>query len=109
MGYFEIKKRGDGQILLNLKANNGNIILTSEASIDAGTCQANMDAVKRNSLSNTNYEIKETTDRRFYFDLKADNGVVVGKSEIYMTKAGAGRGVDAVKRNAPNAYLKERA
>lgn len=107
MGYFEIKKRRDGQILLNLKANNGIIILTSEDCNDANTCLASMEAVKKNAVKNASYEIKETTDRKFYFNLKGDDGVVVGKSEIYMTKAAAGRGVDAVKRNAPDAHMKE--
>lgn len=106
MGYFEIKKRRDGQILLNLKANNGITILTSEGSDDADVCRENMDAVKRNAVDNHHFEIKETEDRKFYFDLKTDKGVVLGISEIYMTKAAAERGVDAVKRNAVNALLK---
>jgi uncharacterized protein YegP (UPF0339 family) len=66
-----------------------------------------MENIKKSALSNASYEIKETEDRKFYFDLKAANGDVVGKSEIYMTKAAAGRGVDAVKRNAPDAHMKE--
>lgn len=107
MGYFEIKKRRDGQILLNLKANNAITILTTEGYEDAEVCRLSMENIKKSALSNASYEIKETADRKFYFDLKAANGVVVGRSEIYMTKAAAGRGVDAVKRNAPNAHLKE--
>jgi hypothetical protein len=107
MGYFEIKKKKDGQILLNLKANNGILILTSEGFSDEDTCLANLEEVKKNAANNARYEIKETADRKFYFDLKTERGVVVGKSEIYVTKAAAGRGVDAVKRNAPHAYLKE--
>jgi uncharacterized protein len=107
MGYFEIKKSKDGQILLNLKANNGITILTSEGFSDEERCRESVETVKKNAVNNDRYEIKETEDKKFYFDLKADNDVVVGKSEIYVTKAAAGRGVDAVKRNAPYAHLKE--
>ncbi len=107
MGYFEIKKRRDGQVLLNLKSSNGMTILTTEGYTSAEDYGESMEAIKKNAINDACYDIKETADRKFYFDLKAANGNVIGKSGIYMTKAAAGRGVDAVKRNAPDAFLKE--
>jgi uncharacterized protein YegP (UPF0339 family) len=47
------------------------------------------------------FELKKAVDGQFYFNLKAGNGEVILKSEMYQARAGAENGIDSVKRNAP--------
>ncbi|WP_084153017.1 YegP family protein [Pedobacter jeongneungensis] len=42
----------------------------------------------------------------YTFNLKAANGEIIGRSENYTTAANRENGIDAIKRNAPNASLK---
>ena len=42
---------------------------------------------------------------KFYFNLKATNGQVIGTSEMYESAAGRDNGIDSVKRNAPGATV----
>lgn len=44
------------------------------------------------------YEIRQSKDHKFYFVLKAKNGLVVATSETYDTKQACKKGISAVKR-----------
>ena len=44
----------------------------------------------------------------FKFDLKAPNGQTIATSEVYETKAACRKGMESVKKSAPNAKLEDR-
>ena len=54
------------------------------------------------------FVLSKTSDGKFHFVLKAENGEVIAQSETYNTKSGALNGIDSVRRNAPDAVLDDR-
>lgn len=100
---FEIKKRTNREFMFNLKAGNGEIILTSEGYESKQGCKKGIDSVKVNAPDDDNYDRKESSNDKFYFILKATNGEIIGKSEMYETAQGRDKGIESVKTNAPDA------
>jgi uncharacterized protein YegP (UPF0339 family) len=102
---FEIKKRTNGEFMFNLKAGNGEIILTSEGYESKQGCENGIDSVKTNAPDDDNYDRKKSSNSKYYFTLKAGNGEIIGKSEMYETTQGRDNGIESVKTNAPNAEV----
>lgn len=48
------------------------------------------------------FEIKNSTNGKFYFNLKSGNGQIILSSEMYETRGAAENGIESVKANAPN-------
>lgn len=105
MGKFEITKRKNGEFQFNLKAGNGQIILTSEGYTTKTACNNGIESVKKNSSIDDRYEKKDAKNDKFYFNLKASNGQVIGSSQMYESEAGRDKGIESVKTNAPEAAI----
>lgn len=103
MGKFVITKRKNGEFQFNLKAANGEIILTSEGYVTRAGCNAGIESVKKNSPDDSKFERKISKNNKFYFDLKASNGQVIGVSEMYNSQEAREHGIESVKKNAPEA------
>jgi len=106
MGKFVIKQVSSGY-RFNLKADNGQVILTSETYTTKAACQNGIDSVKSNAKSDSNYERKTSSNNKYYFNLKAGNGQIIGTSEMYEAAAGRDNGIESVKSNAPGASVVE--
>ena len=100
MGKFVITKRSNGEFQFNLKAGNGETILSSEGYSTKANCQNGIDSVKRNSQDDSKYDKKTATNGKFYFTLNATNGQVIGISEMYESESGRTNGISSVKNNA---------
>lgn len=48
----------------------------------------------------SHFSLKRSSDKQFYFNLRADNGERILVSEMYTTKAAASNGIASVKDNA---------
>ncbi|SEA30310.1 hypothetical protein SAMN05192529_11326 [Arachidicoccus rhizosphaerae] len=107
MGKFVVKTGKDGQFRFNLKAGNGQIILTSEGYTTKPACQNGISSVKTNSQDDSRYERKTSTNGKPYFNLRAGNGQVIGNSELYESAAAMENGIESVKKNAPDAEVTE--
>jgi uncharacterized protein len=107
MGKFVTKTGKDGQYYFNLKADNGQIILSSEGYTTPTARQNGIDSVKSNAPIDARYERLNSSDEKYYFNLKASNGQVIGKSEMYETSSGRDGGIESVKKNAPGANIIE--
>lgn len=105
MGKFEITKRKNGEFQFNLKASNGEIILTSEGYVAKYSCKKGIESVRKNSQNEKRFEKRTSKDNRFYFNMKASNGQVVAVSETYNSEAAMNNGMASVKKNAPDATL----
>ncbi|UJH92712.1 YegP family protein [Antarcticibacterium sp. 1MA-6-2] len=104
MGKFEIKKDKAGEFRFNLKAGNGQVILSSEGYKAKPSCMNGIESVRTNSQSDERFERKETaTGHRF--NLKSTNGQVIGTSEVYTTVSAMENGIASVKKNAPDATI----
>lgn len=103
MGKFVIKTQKDGQFYFNLVAGNGQNILKSEAYTTKPACLNGINSVKTNAADDGKYDRKESTNGKPYFNLKAGNGQVIGTSELYESVASREKGIESVKKNAPEA------
>lgn len=102
-GKFEIATGKNGKFRFNLKASNGQIILTSEAYDSRKGAESGIASVKKNAANNARFERKTAKDGSAYFVLKASNGEPIGKSEMYKTVKSMENGIASVGKNAPDA------
>jgi len=107
MGKFVINSTKNGQFRFNLKANNGQIILSSEQYTTKAACNNGINSVKENAKSDDRFERGQAKNGQFYFNLKAKNGQIIGTSEMYESAAGRDNGIASVKKNAPDAVVEE--
>ena len=107
MGKFEIKKDKSGQFRFNLKASNGQIILGSESYTTKVACDNGISSVRKNSQDDGRYDRNTAKDGSPYFNLKASNGQVIGKSEMYSSSTAMENGIASVKKNAPEASVED--
>lgn len=95
-GRFEVFKGMDGKNYFHLRAKNGEIVLQSQAYTTKAKATAGVTSVQTNGLNAARYTVLSAVDGRFYFTLKAANGQVIGRSQLYATKYNAERGVETV-------------
>ncbi len=102
-GKFDLKKSANGQFHFNLKAGNGEVILSSESYSTKAGAEGGIQSVKVNAPLNERYERRTSAKQEPYFVLKAANNEVIGRSEMYSSASGMENGIESVKRNAPDA------
>jgi len=105
MGKFEITNRVDTSFMFNLKASNGEIILTSQGYTTKSACQNGIESVKTNSVARKMYKKETASDGSSYFNLTAANSQIIGTSQMYATKQGRDHGIDSVKKNGHKAEI----
>ena len=97
---YQINNSSDGQFYFVLKAGNGEVILTSEMYTTKQNCQGGIESVKNNGGDDGNYDRLKSSNEKDYFNLKsADNGQVIGTSEMYESSDGMENGIQSVKDN----------
>ena len=104
-GKFEISKRSNGEFQFNLKAGNGQVILTSEGYKEKASALGGLESVRKHSADDGNFERLTAKDGNPYFSLKAGNGQVIGNSELYSSVAARDNGIESVRANAPGATV----
>jgi uncharacterized protein len=107
MGKFVISLRKNGEYQFNLKAGNGQTILSSEGYSAKASCENGIESVRKNSQDSTMYDKKTAANGKFYFNLKAGNGQVIGSSEMYESEASRDNGIASVTSNAPDATVED--
>lgn len=105
MEKFVITKRVNSEYQFNLKAGNGEIILTSEGYVQKASCLKGIESVKINSQDEVRYDRRMAVNGKDYFILKARNGEIIGKSQYYSSKSSMEIGISSVKKNAPAAQI----
>ena len=123
MSAFVIKKVNTG-IMFNLKADNGQVIATSEVYTAAASCKNGIDSVRRNAphrragktrpterasppKSAPKFEMYVDRAGEFRFRLKADNGEIIAASEGHKAKESCENGIQSVRENVPVAEIVE--
>ncbi|MBF4494107.1 YegP family protein [Flavobacterium sp. MR2016-29] len=105
MGKFVITKRANGEFQFNLKAGNGQTILTSEGYASKASAVNGIESVKTNSQDDSRYSKEESKSGKPYFTLKAGNGQIIGTSEMYESNSARDNGIASVKSNAADAAV----
>ena len=104
-GTFELFKTKNDKFMFNLKAGNGQIILTSQMyEAKSGSLQG-IESVKSNATLDDRFERAMSQSDEPYFNLKAANGQVVGRSQTYSSNSAMENGINSVKQNAPEAQI----
>ena len=121
MGKFLIKKTNTG-IKFDLKANNGEVIATSQVYKSLETCKNGIASVIKNaSEANVEnqaaegfikekcpkFEIYKDKAEEFRFRLKASNGQIIAVSEGYKTLQKCKNGIASVKKNSVGSKIVE--
>jgi len=104
-GKFELRKSSSGQYYFNLKAANGEPLLSSEMYISKGGAENGIRSVRENAQFDSRYERRTSTSNQPYFVLKAANYEAIGTSEMYSSTAAREKGIESVKLNAPTAQV----
>lgn len=106
-GHYELKKAKNGQFHFNLKAGNGEIILTSEMYASKASTENGIASVQSNCTEESQFEVKPGKNGQHYFVLKAKNFQVIGISEMYTSDAAARKGMDSVMNNGPSTEVRD--
>ena len=107
MGKFVITLRKNGEFQFNLKATNGQVILTSEGYNTKAACLNGVESVKKNAPIEARFEVKVAKNGKPFFNLKASNGQVIGASQMYASERTMKAGIASVMKNAPEAEVIE--
>ena len=112
-GKFVITTAKNGEFTFNLKASNGEVVLTaSETYTSLSACENGIESVKKNAgaaiedqtreekISHPKFELYKDKGGEFRFRLKAGNGQIVAVGEGYKAKAGCLNGIESIKKNA---------
>ncbi len=102
---YDLKGTADDQFMFNLKAANGEVILTSQRYTTKASAVNGIASVRENSPSDERYDRLESAASQPYFVLKATNGEVIGKSEMYSSASARDNGIESVKTNGPGAAV----
>ena len=121
MSKFVIRTVNSG-VKFDLKATNGQTILTSEVYTTEAACRKGIESIMKNApdanvenqteegyetLTHPKFEMYQDKAGEFRFRLKARNGEIIGTSEGYTAKAGCLNGIESVKKNAGDAEVVE--
>ena len=121
MGKFVIRNVASG-VKFDLKATNGQIILTSEVYASEAACRNGVQSIIKNApnanvedqtvagwenQTHPKFELYEDKGGEYRFRLKARNGEFIGVSEGYTTKTSCENGIESVKKNAADAEIVE--
>lgn len=106
-GKFVLKMSSNSKYMFNLKAGNGEIILTSEMYESKDGAENGIRSVRVNAPIDERYEKKTSSSAEPYFVLKAANGLTIGTSEMYSSAYARDNGIESVKENAPGAEVED--
>ena len=118
MGKFVMKNVKTG-VKFDLKATNGEVIVSSEVYTTERACKKGIESVRKccvggvedqtvenfEVLKHPKFEVYTDKAGEFRFRLKARNGQIIGVGEGYKKKASCLNGIESVKKNAPEAEL----
>ena len=121
MGKFVIRRTNTG-IKFDLKAGNGEVIATSEVYSSEDACRKGIASVQKNAPAaavedqtvegfaqekHPKFEVYSDKAGEFRFRLKATNGQIIAVGEGYKAKASCLKGIDSIRRNAPESPVEK--
>jgi uncharacterized protein YegP (UPF0339 family) len=107
MGKFVINRAANGEFNFNLKADNFQILLTSNIYSSRPDCFNDIESVRINCTDDSRYERKKTVDNKHYFVLTGSNGEIISKSELFSSLARLENAIRSVKKNGTNTKVVE--
>ena len=106
MAKFEVYQSGKKEeYRFRLKADNGQIILSSEGYTSKASCLNGIESVRKNSSDPKRFTKTTTPTNMFRFSITAANSQIIGTSQNYKSESGRNNGVESVMKNAAPAIL----
>lgn len=102
---FTVFQGADNRYFFNLRAKNGQIVLQSQGYTTQAAAYNGTFSVANYGTNAARYDIRQSASGAYYFNIKADNGQVVGTSQTYSSKSNAVRGRDAIMAVLPGIEL----
>lgn len=106
-GYYVIGKNASNLFHFVLKADNNEVILTSETYISKGGAESGIKSCQENSPSDSRYKKEVSRASQPYFNLTATNGQIIGTSQMYQSTSGRDNGITSCKVNGPTKVIKD--
>lgn len=112
----------DERFRFDLKAANGEIILSSQPYSTIASCKKGIESIRTNAPiapvedqtiegftteKNPKFEVYEYRNGDYRFRLNAKNGELIGTGDRYKSKAGCQNGIDSIKKNSVEAIIVE--
>ncbi|CAM3013185.1 YegP family protein [Rariglobus hedericola] len=97
---YQISPTTNSKFMFNLKAENNQVILTSQVYEQKQSALDGIASVQANGPFSKNFEHLTSTASEPYFVLKAQNGEIIGKSQMYSSQASAEAGITSVQINS---------
>ena len=106
---YQISPTTNDKFMFNLKAENNQVILTSQVYEQKQSALVGIESVQVNGPDAKNFEQKTSIANEPYFVLKAQNGEIIGNSQMYSSKAAMEAGIASVQSNAPSTKIVDEA
>ena len=104
---FVIFKGNNGKDYFRLNAKNGQQILSSQGYASKASCKNGIESVRKNAPLDERYERKQAKNGKHFFNLLASNGQVIGSSQMYASTDSMNKGIESVKKNAPDSPVED--
>ncbi len=104
-GKFVVTKLESDEFVFTLKATNGQALLVGKKYKAKSSCENGIESVRKNALEDSRFDKKVSDEGKFYFNLVAGNGQLIGTSEMYESEASRDKGIESVKRNVQDAVV----
>jgi uncharacterized protein YegP (UPF0339 family) len=95
-GKFETFTGRDGRFYFHLLAGNGQKVLQSQGYVSKEGAQKGIDSVRINGEHEDAFQLLQSQDGQWYFNLLAGNWQTIATSELYVSKSNAERGLATV-------------
>lgn len=105
--WFELDKTSDGQFRFALKASEKETLLASETYRSRDSAENGIASVRSNCASAARYEKKVAANGKFFFNLKAANGQVIGTSQLYATSEARDASITAAMAGGPSETVRD--
>ena len=107
MATFELSKTEVGQFNFSLRGEEVKTLLRSEQYTSKSSAQNGIESIRKNAAEDKRYELKESSNGKFYFNLKAVNGQVIGTSPMFGSAEARDTVIAQVKSKAATAGVVE--
>lgn len=97
IGMIEVLNKKDNSYQFVVKSDSGKTLLESVDFTDVNSLKHTLNEIKDINLLGKRFERKTNFDGKFLFNLKNDQGKIVGSSGLYTSEAGLENGIKNLK------------
>ena len=105
MASFVIQKRNEDSYLAALINVNGDVILRGPNCFSLLACYQSLDAIRSNANDFSKYELVDSIDGKFFFEIYGFDGKCIARSVIFETTTDVYFGIEFARRTIHSAIL----